>query len=151
MSDKTFNLTVVSPDRALVSNLPVVAVGAKGSEGDFTALPSHMPFLTDLKPANMWYRAPDLSTREIFVSGGFVEVLPDRVTILADSAEYTDEIDEERAQRALQRRETRLKVLQSQIAHGEITTTEGEIELTKVEIKLNRSMARLKAVRKLNR
>ncbi|MDR0620839.1 MAG: ATP synthase F1 subunit epsilon [Deltaproteobacteria bacterium] len=148
MSDNTFTLSVVSPDRSLVNEIPVIAVGAKGSEGDFTALPGHVPFLTDLKPANMWYRAPDRTQREIFVSGGFVEVLPTKVTVLADSAEYTDEIDPDRAQRAIQRRQNRQNVLKAMLAKGEISVAQGEVELRKVEAKLNRSMARLKAARK---
>ncbi|MDR1677729.1 MAG: ATP synthase F1 subunit epsilon [Deltaproteobacteria bacterium] len=147
MSDRTFKLTVVSPDKALVLNLPVIAVGAMGSEGAFTALPGHLPFLTELKADQMWYRLPDQSVQEILVSGGFVEVLPERVTILANSAERPNEIDPERAERARLRSLSKLKSLKEKIAEGEISYTEGEIEIKKAEIKLIRSMARLKAVR----
>ncbi|MDR1308361.1 MAG: ATP synthase F1 subunit epsilon [Deltaproteobacteria bacterium] len=147
MSERTFKLTVVSPDRSLAHDLQVLAVGAKGTEGDFTALPGHLPFLTDLKPGLMWYRGADHREQEVFVSGGFVEVLPEAVTVLADSAELPGEIDAERAERARIRRLNRLKALKAKVAGGEIDTTEGEIEIKKVEIKLNRSMARLKAVK----
>jgi F-type H+-transporting ATPase subunit epsilon len=151
MSERTFNLNVVSPDRNLVKDLPVVAVGAPGSEGAFTALPGHVPFLTDLKPALMWYRTPDQNVRKILVTGGFVEVLPDRVTVLADSAEYEGEIDLDRAERAAQRRITRVKVLKDMVERGEISITEGEVEIKKVEVKLSRSLARVKAARQSKR
>ncbi|MDR2367728.1 MAG: ATP synthase F1 subunit epsilon [Deltaproteobacteria bacterium] len=149
MSDRTFNLIVVSPDRALVNMLPVTAVGAAGSEGEFTAMPGHEPFLTDLKDSNLWFREPgSTEKKEVFVGGGFIEVLPDRVTVLANSCEYTDEIDEERAARAVQRREIELKNLKAQAAAGQLPATETEIEIRKVESKLYRSIARQKAAKK---
>jgi F-type H+-transporting ATPase subunit epsilon len=148
MSEKTFTLTVVSPDKKLCLDLPVVAVGAKGTEGDFTALPGHLPFLTDLKPGNMWYRSLDSNVREVFVSGGFVEVLPKRVTILADSCEYPEDIDTERAENARQRAISRLQALKAKAAKGGADgSDEGEIELRRLEIKLNRAMARIKAAK----
>ncbi|MDR1296868.1 MAG: ATP synthase F1 subunit epsilon [Deltaproteobacteria bacterium] len=147
MSEKTFTLTVVSPDKKLCVDLPVIAVGAKGSEGDFTALPGHVPFLTDLNPGNMWYRSPDNTVREVFVSAGFVEVLPARVTVMADSCEYPDQIDVERAERAHKKALDRLQQLRVKIAETPESREQGELEIRKLEIKLNRSMARIKAAK----
>jgi F-type H+-transporting ATPase subunit epsilon len=158
MSERQFKLTVVSPDRDLVVDLPVTAVGARGTEGDFTALPGHAPFLTDLRPALMWYRGPDQVRQEIFVGGGFVEVLPGKVTILADSCERPGEIDIERAERARARAELKLKQAREKAAKGlgaaadpaaaQEISAEAQAELRKAEIKLRRAVARINAVKK---
>jgi F-type H+-transporting ATPase subunit epsilon len=147
MSEKTFKLTVVSPDKSLIQDLPVIAVGAKGVEGDFTALPGHVPFLTDLKPGVMWFRSPDHQDKEVFVSAGFAEVLPGGVTVLADSCEYPGEIDLARAERARLREEAKFKRLKSGAGSGALTS-EGEIEIKKAEIKLNRAIARINAAKR---
>ncbi|MDR1164507.1 MAG: ATP synthase F1 subunit epsilon [Deltaproteobacteria bacterium] len=99
MSEKTFQFTVVTPDKDLkeFQDIPVTAVNARGVEGEFTALPGHMPFLTDLDADDVNIVTPDGRRLRFFVSGGFVEVLPERVTILADTVEMETEIDEERA------------------------------------------------------
>lgn len=106
MSDKKLQLRIVTPDKTVV-DIPVEAVGAMGTEGAFTALPGHLPFLTDLKPGLLWYRAEG-HTRDLAVSGGFIEITPTSANVLADSAEYLEEIDVERAQRALKRAQERL-------------------------------------------
>ncbi|MDR0356340.1 MAG: ATP synthase F1 subunit epsilon [Deltaproteobacteria bacterium] len=148
MSEKTFKLTVVSPDKLLAKDLEVTSVGARGTEGDFTALPGHLPFLTDLKPDVVRFRLPDGQVKEIFVSAGFVEVLPHEVIILADSCEVPGEIDEERAERARLRELNNLKQLHEKaIRLGFVE--EGELlSIKKSEIKLHRAMARIKAAKK---
>ncbi|MDR1487048.1 MAG: ATP synthase F1 subunit epsilon [Deltaproteobacteria bacterium] len=151
MSESKFQLTVVSPDKCLVRDLEIKAVGAKGTEGDFTALPGHIPFLTDLKPGLMWYRVEAQGpVEEILIGGGFVEVLPDKVTVLADSAERPDEIDPNRAE------QSRLRAIEAynkakEKAQAEGRSLVGDIEIEKAELKIRKAVARIKASKKPGR
>ena len=97
MSDKTFKLTLVSPERTVLDGVEAVAVDAQGVEGRFNALPGHEPFLTALKKGMsfVWYRDPAGTRTDFMVEDGFVEVLPDRVTILASYACPVPELDKE--------------------------------------------------------
>jgi F-type H+-transporting ATPase subunit epsilon len=81
---------------------------ATGSEGEFGVLPDHVPFLTTMKVGMLTYKKGS-DTGHFFVNWGYAEVGPDKVTILADSAEKSDDIDVERAKEAMQRAEERLK------------------------------------------
>jgi F-type H+-transporting ATPase subunit epsilon len=78
-----------------------------GAEGELGILPRHAPLLTTLRPGPMLIRNGTEET-ELFVGGGFLEVLPDRVTVLADVAERAEEIDEESADEARRRAQERL-------------------------------------------
>ena len=91
-------LAFVTPDRVLAHE-DVDEVVLPGTEGYFGVLPGHAPMLAALQTGQMWYRK---GTERIyaFLDRGFVEVLPDRVSILARSAERADDIDYERAQAA---------------------------------------------------
>jgi F-type H+-transporting ATPase subunit epsilon len=79
----------------------------EGVEGELGILPRHAPLLTTLRPGPVSIRNGSEET-ELFVGGGFLEVLPDRVTILADVAERAEEISEEAAEEARQRAQERL-------------------------------------------
>ena len=81
---------------------------AAGHEGEFGVLPNHISYLTTLKIVILTYKK-GTESGHFFVSWGYAEVGPDKVTILADSAERSDEIDLERAQEAIKRAEERLK------------------------------------------
>ena len=148
MSQRQFKLTVVSPDRSLVKDVDIIAMGAKGSAGEFSALPGHTPFLTDLPPSIMWYKSPDGLRTEILVGGGFVEVLPEKVTVLADTCEYPGEIDAERAERSRQRQELKIKQAREKVASGQPMTPSEEAELRRAEIKFRRAVARIKVAGK---
>ncbi len=76
--------------------------------GEFGVLSGHTPFLTSLKPGKINYKDSAGKEKVIFVSGGFSEALPDRVTILAESAERRRDIDVDRARAALERAQKRL-------------------------------------------
>ncbi len=78
-------LEIVTPDRALV-NEQVDEVQLPGSEGYFGVLPGHTPLLASLKEGTLWYRIGQ-QKHELAVASGFVEVLPDRVTVLAEVAD----------------------------------------------------------------
>jgi F-type H+-transporting ATPase subunit epsilon len=70
---------------------------APGIEGDLGVLPNHIPLLTPLRTGQVMIRNGE-AEHDLFVAGGFLEVLPDRVTILADAAERAEDIDEARAE-----------------------------------------------------
>ena len=98
---KKIHLRIVTPDRTVVDK-PVDMVGAVGTEGAFTILPGHTDFLTALRSDAVWYRLNG-QTRELAVSGGFFEVKPDHVRVLADSAEYSETLDRERVRLSVKR------------------------------------------------
>ncbi|RLA80539.1 MAG: F0F1 ATP synthase subunit epsilon [Deltaproteobacteria bacterium] len=102
-------LEVVTPERLVLSQ-EVEEVVAPGEFGQFGVLPGHRPFFTTLTIGELMYRV-DGRENYMAISGGFAEVLPDRVTVLADTAELAAEIDVERARRAKERAEERLKDL----------------------------------------
>jgi F-type H+-transporting ATPase subunit epsilon len=98
-----FRLEVVTAERVVLSD-EVDQVNVPGASGRMGILAGHEPLLTSLIPGEMdIIKGSERS--EFAVSGGFMEVLPDRVTILADTAERADEIDEARAEAARQRAE----------------------------------------------
>jgi F-type H+-transporting ATPase subunit epsilon len=84
---------------------------ASGSEGEFGVLPDHVPFLTTMKIGILTYKKGS-ETGYFFVNWGYAEVGPDKVTILADSAERADDIDPARAEEAIKRAEERLKQIE---------------------------------------
>src|SRR5688572_33208902 len=99
-------LEIVTPDRALV-NEQVDEVQLPGSEGYFGVLPGHTPLLASLQVGELWYRIGQ-EKHYLAISFGFVEVLPDRVTVLAQVAERAHEIDVARAEAAKKRAEERV-------------------------------------------
>jgi F-type H+-transporting ATPase subunit epsilon len=103
----SINLEVVTPDQAVVSD-EVQIVVAPGTYGEFGVLPGHTSFLTTLKTGMLRYKDTSGSERLVFINGGFAEVLPNKVTVLAESAERRRDIDLERAKEALKRAEERL-------------------------------------------
>lgn len=101
-----FQLQIVSADRSLL-NESVDEVEIPGSEGYFGVLPGHTPLLALLGMGELWYRQGS-EKHYLLIAGGFAEVQPDRVTILAQVAERADEIDVARAEAAKRRAEDRL-------------------------------------------
>jgi F-type H+-transporting ATPase subunit epsilon len=105
----TIKLELVTPERLIVSE-EVDEVIAPGYEGEFGVLPDHTQFLANLRIGVLRYRKGD-RVWKIAVGGGFAEVTPDRVVVMADVAEKAEEIDIDRARRAHDRAETALKDL----------------------------------------
>lgn len=99
-------LEFVTPERALVHE-DVDEVEIPGEDGYFGVLPGHAPLLAALQPGELWYRRGG-ERHFAFVAGGFAEVLPDRVAILAQVAEKAEEIDIQRAEASKRRAEDRL-------------------------------------------
>jgi F-type H+-transporting ATPase subunit epsilon len=105
MADR-LRFELATPTRHLVSEQADEVV-VPGVDGYFGVLPGHAPLLALVGPGEVMYRS-GRTERYLAVSGGFAEVGPDRVTILAEGAERPEEIDAARARTALQRAEARL-------------------------------------------
>jgi F-type H+-transporting ATPase subunit epsilon len=99
-------LEIVTPDRSLVHE-EVDEVQLPGAEGHLGVLPGHTPLLATLAVDELWYRIGE-EKHYLAIAGGFGEVLPDRVTVLAQVAERAQDIDVGRAEAAKQRAEERL-------------------------------------------
>src|ERR1700689_5867676 len=106
MSD-TFQLEIVTPNKLLVKDVAEEAQ-IPGLSGYLGVLPGHAPLITELAVGVITYKASG-ATHTLSVAWGFAEVLPDRVTILAEAAERPQEIDVARAQKAKERAEQHLK------------------------------------------
>ena len=104
---ENFRLEVVTPEKQVVNDRAQIVM-APGSLGEFGVLSGHTPFMTSLKTGAIHYRDQDGKDQYVFVSGGFSEALPDKVTVLAESAEKMEDIDTERAKAAMERAEKRL-------------------------------------------
>ena len=102
----TIRLEVVTPDRIVLEE-DVDIVVARGADGDLGVLHGHEPLITPLPVGELLYWQEG-EERHLAISGGFMEVRPDKVTILADVAERSEEIDRERAEQARERAEALL-------------------------------------------
>lgn len=100
-------LEVVTPEKEVV-NEEVQTVVAPGMNGEFGVLVGHTPFMTALKLGTARYVDAGGIEHCVFISGGFAEALPNKVTILAESAERRCDIDIQRAKSALERAQERL-------------------------------------------
>ena len=104
---ENIRLEVVTPEKQVVNEMAQIVM-APGSLGEFGVLTGHTPFLTTLKTGIVRYTDAEGTERYVFVNGGFAEALPNKVTILAESAEKREDIDLDRAKAAQERAEKRL-------------------------------------------
>ncbi|MEC8858292.1 MAG: F0F1 ATP synthase subunit epsilon [Chloroflexota bacterium] len=100
-------LEIITAERQVYSD-EVDLVIAPGFDGQLGILPMHAPLMTMLKPGELTVKKSGEEDLLVAVSGGFMEVLGNRVSVLADACERSDEIDEERAEQAIQRAQDRL-------------------------------------------
>ncbi|MFI5098770.1 MAG: F0F1 ATP synthase subunit epsilon [Candidatus Acidiferrales bacterium] len=128
--DNTFQLEIVTPAKLVVKDA-VEEMQIPGSSGYLGILPGHAPLITELGVGVITYKASG-ATHTLSVAWGFAEVLPDKVTILAEAAERPQEIDVERAQKAKGRAEDRLKSNDPQVDY-----TRAEDALQRAETRLN--------------
>ncbi len=127
-------IEIVTPDRAIVHET-VDEAQLPGAEGYLGVLPGHTPLLVTLDVGEVWFRrGEDLSY--LHVAFGFAEILPDRIRILARTAERADEIDIERAEAAAERARKRL---------SEAT----EVDFQRARIALLKSLARLRVAERM--
>ena len=128
----SIKLDIVTAER-LVFSEDVEVVVAPGVEGQLGILPHHAPLMTMLQPGELWIRKGGTELC-LAISGGFLEVRPDRVIILADTAERAEEIDVARAEEAKRRAQERLEHPTS------------ETDMARTEASLRRALIRLRAV-----
>ncbi|MBI1739437.1 MAG: F0F1 ATP synthase subunit epsilon [Acidobacteriales bacterium] len=112
----TFQLEIVTPEKLVVKEV-AEEVQIPGRTGYLGILPGHAPLITELAVGAITYRAHGES-RTLSVAWGFAEVLQDKVTILAETAEHPEEIDVARAQKAKERAEQRLKSNDPEVDYG---------------------------------
>jgi F-type H+-transporting ATPase subunit epsilon len=133
----TFKLEIVTAERMVFAD-EVSALIAWGLEGQLAILPHHAPLMTMLQPGDLMIRK-DKEEDYLAISGGFLEVRPDKVIILADACERVDEIDITRAEEAKKRAQETLKL-------GPLTA-----DAAAAEAALRRSIARLKVAERKRR
>ena len=133
----TLRLEIVTAERTVFAD-DVSEVVAWGVEGQLGILPHHAPLMTMLQPGDLLIKKDD-EEHYLAISGGFLEVRPDKVIILADACERAEEIDIERAEAARRRAEEILK------------TRPPEIDTVAAEAALRRSLARIKVAERRRR
>ena len=133
----SLKIDIVTTERIVYSE-EVDAVIAPGVEGQLGILPHHAPLMTILQAGELVVRRGS-EEDSLAISGGFLEVRPDRIIVLADSAERAEEIDEARAEAAKKRAEQRR------------TEKVAGLDEARVEAALRRAMARLTVAEKIKR
>lgn len=134
MADKnSFLLRIITPERLFYEN-QVDMVEFNTTEGEIGVLPGHVPLTVIVKPGILDITEPE-GDKVAALHAGFAEILPDRVTILAEIIEWPEEIDEERARAARERAEERLR------------SKTAETDLARAETALLRAMARIQVLR----
>src|SRR5512136_849217 len=133
----TFRLEIVTAERMIFSD-DVSAVIAWGVGGQLGILPHHAPLMTMLQPGDLMIRK-DKEEEFLAISGGFLEVRPDKVIILADACERVDEIDIARAEEAKKRAQETMKAAPL------------GVDAAAAQAALRRSLARLKVAEKRRR
>ena len=134
MADKTFHLTIMSPDRTFYDG-DVTMLEFTSSEGELGIYADHMPFTTVLVPGVAVIHELD-GEKKAAVHSGFVEILPEKVMMLAEVAEWPEEIDINRANEARIRAERRLG------GNG----TETTLDVDRAELALKRALTRIKVM-----
>jgi F-type H+-transporting ATPase subunit epsilon len=122
---------IVTAERSVLSEEGVDEIVVPGIEGELAVLPMHAPLLTMIKPGVMLIKKGNDET-EMAITGGFLEVRDDRVTILADAAERAEEIDVARAEEA------------RKSAERDLEQRETDVDLARVAAELQRALVRLK-------
>ena len=135
----TIQLEIVSPDRVVYA-ADIDMLIARSTGGEIGILPKHIPLVTGLQPHAMKIHV-DAKEQLIAVAGGFMEVTPEKITVLATAAEEPDEIDINRAQRAYDRAQARLKRLRE----GGVEDGGAAIDEHRAALALKRAVARLQA------
>ena len=130
-------LEIITGERRLLRQEDVDEVIAPGSMGELGVLPNHAQLITSLQPGDLRVKSGG-GEEDFFVSGGFLEVHADQVTVLADAAELGSEIDVERAEDARRRAQQRLEQVE-------------DADRARAQAALTRSLARLRVVERRRR
>ena len=135
----TVHCDVVSAEESIFSGLVEMAV-FPGEAGELGIMPRHTPLLTRIKPGTVRLKLPDQSELElVYVSGGMLEVQPDMITVLADTAIRAHDLDEAKALEAKKRAEEAL------------ANRQAEIDYATAEAELAQAVAQLQAIARLKK
>jgi F-type H+-transporting ATPase subunit epsilon len=132
---KTFQVDIVSAEEQIFSGTAEMVI-APGEAGELGVLPEHMPLLTRIKPGTVRIRNGN-DEEVIYVSGGMMEVQPDRVTVLADTSVRAHDLDEAKAMEA------------ERLAKEALANRTDKLEVAKALSELAEAAAQLAAIRKL--
>ena len=136
MSDKTMRLDIVSAEEELFS-AEVQMVYAPAEMGEVGITPKHTPLLTKLKAGDVRAEISDSETKIFFISGGILEIQPNAVTILSDTAIRESDLDEDRAKKS------------ELAAKQAMENSNSDMDLVKAKTELAQAAAQLKLIRKL--
>jgi F-type H+-transporting ATPase subunit epsilon len=134
MLPEKIKLDIVTPDRLVISET-VDEAQIPGREGYLGVLPGHAPLITELMIGEISYRL-GVHTSYLAVTWGYAEVLPDKITILAETSERAEEIDVQRALDAKGRAEKRL-----------VRTSDPDIDFKRAQVALQRALNRLQVAK----
>ena len=137
MADKTFTLQIISPTRIFFDE-EVDMVEMRTTEGEIGVLAGHIPLTTILEPGVLRIKT-DGNVREAALHDGFVQIQKDKVTVLAESCEWPDEIDVHRAEEAKLRAERR------------IGSGEKQVDMVRAELALKKALTRINLVSTLGK
>jgi len=126
----SLTLQIVTPDHSFTHEVDEVSL--PGSEGDFGVLPGHTPLFSALRTGQMWYRQGS-EKHALAVSVGFVEVLPGKVTVIAQVAERAENLDQARAEAGM----TRAEEMQAPVVH--------EMDFERARVALLKTLQQLQA------
>ena len=132
--EKVFDLDVITPDRVFCREKAVM-VEMNTKEGQLGIYKEHVPTTCILSPGVLTIHLGGGETKKAALHGGFAEIMKDKVTVLAEAAEWPDEIDVNRAEAAKERAESRIQ------GHAE------NVDIARAEMALRRALTRLKAVK----
>jgi F-type H+-transporting ATPase subunit epsilon len=139
----TFPASVVTPERILIDEEPVAAVYLRTDDGDIAFLPGHTPLVGSVVPGMVRLEDEHGVQRRLAVHGGFVQVDPERVTILTPVAELAEEIDVDRARRALEEAERQVGEAGSGPAAGDEGEAGADLRLVEAVAAKRRAEVRL--------
>jgi len=135
MSQKTIKFEIVTPERVVLKQ-EALQVTVPTTSGEITILPDHIPLVSILRSGVIEVKRADNIVEIMSVSGGFIEVLKDKIVILADTAERAEELDEKRIEEA----RTRAEEIKKNAKAAD------DVDFTAVAAKLEKELARMHAV-----
>ena len=135
---KKFQVDIVSAEQQIFSGEAEMVI-APGEAGELGILPDHAPLLTRIKPGTVRIQNAGAAEEVIYVSGGMMEVQPDRVTVLADTSVRAHDLDEAKAMEA------------ERLAKEALANRAGVLDIAKAQAELAEAAAQLAAIRKLRK
>ena len=128
---KTFKLNLITPQKQLLSALPVESVVLPALSGEMGVLAGHMPMVVQLGFGSLRYKSQEQEA-EFAVLGGFAEILHEEINVFAEGADLADEIDEEEEKQKIKR------------AKESLSNKDADIDFELAELEIKQSLARMK-------